>query len=240
MRRQGAGADAAAIRRGAAQGCQAADREPAPGLERRHRRCRSNARGRTACRRSASKAMSSSPPTACWPMPECHAGRIEIRGRQGVLHRRPRPRRPDRARPEFRRGPAELTAAQAGHPDPQRRRRSRPIRPIPRPRCGIRPARRSKPPARHAGVAPARSPSSAAPACSACSWTATTRSGCRWRRACGCPAASRASPACPSARRRKSSASHGLKAGEPQMLDPADDVSVTPWRRARSSDQLAP
>jgi dihydrofolate reductase len=26
--------------------------------------------------------------------------------------------------------------------------------------------------------------------------------------------------------------SHGLKAGEPKMLDPADDVSVTPWRRA--------
>ena len=27
-------------------------------------------------------------------------------------------------------------------------------------------------------------------------------------------------------------AAHGLKAGEPQMLDPADDVSVTPWRRS--------
>jgi len=26
--------------------------------------------------------------------------------------------------------------------------------------------------------------------------------------------------------------SHGLKAGEPQVLDPAEDVSVTPWRRA--------
>jgi hypothetical protein len=26
-------------------------------------------------------------------------------------------------------------------------------------------------------------------------------------------------------------ASHGLRAGEPQMLDPAEDVSVTPWRR---------
>jgi hypothetical protein len=26
-------------------------------------------------------------------------------------------------------------------------------------------------------------------------------------------------------------AAHGLKAGEPQMLDPADEVSVTPWRR---------
>jgi dihydrofolate reductase len=26
-------------------------------------------------------------------------------------------------------------------------------------------------------------------------------------------------------------ASHGLKAGEAQMLDPADEVSVTPWRR---------
>jgi len=25
---------------------------------------------------------------------------------------------------------------------------------------------------------------------------------------------------------------HGLKAGEPQILDPADAVSVTPWRRA--------
>jgi hypothetical protein len=25
---------------------------------------------------------------------------------------------------------------------------------------------------------------------------------------------------------------HGLKAGEPQILDPADEVSVTPWRRA--------
>ena len=29
------------------------------------------------------------------------AGRTEIRGRQAVLHRRPRPRRPDRARPPF-------------------------------------------------------------------------------------------------------------------------------------------
>ncbi len=27
-------------------------------------------------------------------------------------------------------------------------------------------------------------------------------------------------------------AAHGLTAGEPQMLDPADDVSVTPWRRS--------
>lgn len=26
-------------------------------------------------------------------------------------------------------------------------------------------------------------------------------------------------------------AAHGLRAGEPQMLDAADDVSVTPWRR---------
>ena len=26
-------------------------------------------------------------------------------------------------------------------------------------------------------------------------------------------------------------ASHGLKAGEPELLDPADGVSVTPWRR---------
>ena len=26
-------------------------------------------------------------------------------------------------------------------------------------------------------------------------------------------------------------AAHGLKAGAPQMLDPADDVSVAPWRR---------
>lgn len=26
-------------------------------------------------------------------------------------------------------------------------------------------------------------------------------------------------------------ASHGLKAGEPRMLDPVEDVSVTPWRR---------
>src|ERR1700730_18572345 len=27
-------------------------------------------------------------------------------------------------------------------------------------------------------------------------------------------------------------AAHGLKAGDPQILDPAHDVSVTPWRRA--------
>jgi len=27
-------------------------------------------------------------------------------------------------------------------------------------------------------------------------------------------------------------AAHGLKAGEPQILDAAHDVSVTPWRRA--------
>ena len=30
-------------------------------------------------------------------------------------------------------------------------------------------------------------------------------------------------------------AAHGLRAGEPQMLDPAEDVSVTPWRRTASS-----
>ena len=29
-------------------------------------------------------------------------------------------------------------------------------------------------------------------------------------------------------------AAHGLRAGEPQMLDPAEDVSVTPWRRNAS------
>ncbi len=28
-------------------------------------------------------------------------------------------------------------------------------------------------------------------------------------------------------------AAHGLQAGEPEILDPAFDVSVTPWRRAR-------
>jgi dihydrofolate reductase len=27
-------------------------------------------------------------------------------------------------------------------------------------------------------------------------------------------------------------AAHGLRAGDAQMLDPANDVSVTPWRRA--------
>ena len=27
-------------------------------------------------------------------------------------------------------------------------------------------------------------------------------------------------------------AAHGLKAGAPQMLDAADDITVTPWRRA--------
>ena len=27
-------------------------------------------------------------------------------------------------------------------------------------------------------------------------------------------------------------AAHGLVAGEPQLIDPAHDVSVTPWRRA--------
>jgi len=31
-------------------------------------------------------------------------------------------------------------------------------------------------------------------------------------------------------------AAHGLHAGEPQMLDPADNVSVTPWRRDASPD----
>jgi hypothetical protein len=31
-------------------------------------------------------------------------------------------------------------------------------------------------------------------------------------------------------------AAHGLHAGEPQMLDPAYDVSVTPWRRDASSN----
>ena len=30
-------------------------------------------------------------------------------------------------------------------------------------------------------------------------------------------------------------AAHGMRAGEPQMLDPAEDVSVTPWRRNASS-----
>jgi dihydrofolate reductase len=32
-------------------------------------------------------------------------------------------------------------------------------------------------------------------------------------------------------------AAHGLRAGEAEMLDPADDVSVTPWRRV---DQTSP
>ena len=27
-------------------------------------------------------------------------------------------------------------------------------------------------------------------------------------------------------------AAHGLREGQAQMLDPADDVSVTPWRRS--------
>jgi dihydrofolate reductase len=27
-------------------------------------------------------------------------------------------------------------------------------------------------------------------------------------------------------------AAHGLHAGQPQMLDPADEVTVTPWRRS--------
>ena len=80
--------------------------------------------------------------------------------------------------------------------------------------------------------APAPSPSSAAPTCSACSWTATTRSGCRRRRTCGCRTASPASPACPARSPQQILAAHGLTAGEPQMLDPADDVSVTPWRRS--------
>ena len=46
-----------------------------------------------------------------------------------------------------------------------------------------------------------------------------------------CPAASPAFPASLPVRRSKILAAHGLRAGEPQMLDPADDVSVTPWRR---------
>jgi hypothetical protein len=31
-------------------------------------------------------------------------------------------------------------------------------------------------------------------------------------------------------------AAHGLKAGDPQILDAAHDVSVTPWRRSASSN----
>jgi dihydrofolate reductase len=31
-------------------------------------------------------------------------------------------------------------------------------------------------------------------------------------------------------------AAHGLKAGDPQILDAADDVSVTPWRRSAASN----
>ena len=57
----------------------------------------------------------------------------------------------------------------------------------------------------HAGVRAGTVASSAAPACSACSWTATTRSGCRWRRMFACPVASLAFPASLPARRRKSS-----------------------------------
>jgi hypothetical protein len=30
-------------------------------------------------------------------------------------------------------------------------------------------------------------------------------------------------------------AAHGLKPGEAQMLEPAHDVSVTPWRRAHQT-----
>jgi hypothetical protein len=30
-------------------------------------------------------------------------------------------------------------------------------------------------------------------------------------------------------------AAHGMKSGEPQLLDPADGVTVTPWRRLYTS-----
>ena len=50
------------------------------------------------------------------------AGRIEIRGRQTVLHRRAGPRRPDRARPSFPGRSAELAATKAARPDRQDRR----------------------------------------------------------------------------------------------------------------------
>ena len=39
-------------------------------------------------------------------------------------------------------------------------------------------------------------------------------------------------PGVPARSPRQILAAHGLIAGEPQMLDPADDVSVTPWRRS--------
>ena len=87
----------------------------------------------------------------------------------------------------------------------------------------------------HAGVAPAPSPSSAAPACSTCSWTATTRSGCRSAPQVRLPGGEPCFPGVPARTPQQILAAHGLKPGEPQMLDPADDVSVTPWRRdARS------
>ena len=69
MQRQGAGADPAAIRRRASEGRQAADRKLPAGLQRRADDFGIDRPRDDQCRRCASKAMSSSPPTACWRMP---------------------------------------------------------------------------------------------------------------------------------------------------------------------------
>ena len=222
----------AAIRRGAAQGRQAADRELASGLQRRADDFgidRPRDRPVPALRIEGYVIVSADGMLA--NAGQRHAGRTEVRGRQAVLHRRPRPRRPDRARPQFLRGPAELAAAQADRPDPQGRRdRARSVQsqshPVESRRRIVRGRLRRAP-----ACVPAPSRSSAGPACSACSWTATTRSGSRRRRACGCrrrallPRRARALAAGNSGRARAAAPASR------RCSMPADDVSVTPWRR---------
>ena len=190
--------------RSSAERRQAADRELAPGFQRRAddlgigfdaRQVHAGAAHRRLCYRLGGR--------HAGERQQCHAGRSEIRGRQAVLHCRPRPRRPDRARPQFLRGPAELAAAKAHHPDAKGRRdRARSVQSQRHAvesggrlvRGRLRAGRRTR---RHGRR------SSAAPTCSACSWTATTCSGCHRPRACGCRTASPVSPACPRARRSR-------------------------------------
>ena len=49
---------------------------------------------------------------------------------------------------------------------------------------------------------------------------------------CGCPDGEPCFPGVPDALAAADPCRHGLRAGEPRMLDAAYDVSVTPWRRS--------
>ena len=57
-------------------------------------------------------------------------------------------------------------------------------------------------------------------------------SGCRSRPRVHLPDGEPCFPGVPARSPQQILAAHGLKPGEPRLLDPGEDVSVTPWHRA--------